>query len=562
MVENKGFTVHGLLKEYEEQMGINNIQFLKDKDEEEESKSIKECIRELKDMFLNEGKNNGEEKLKWHKAHEEGRKLWQSLLSCALNSIERGSKGNSKLFEYLEDMTKFEDLLYGLEPYYRDHTLHSLWVYFLGDSLLRNDLKNIYEKPNWYLFNDITKDKDIPELVEHSRKRACALSKKVDDHKDAIWCIIALCHDLGYSVAKLNKINESVQNVLKYFDVPDFRHVGYSLDVEHQYLVAQFLELMSVDVRIEPGENYDDVRLGEELKKLESNKKAYKKKLDEFVSIKCYRDDSTYWRLCRALERREHGILSAYLIYKVLGIFAESSVRGPGEKWGLADDETVKTIIIGDILFAIAQHEFEFAHQNELGSFADILIIADELEEFSRYGRQLMSREYLPTTAETSIKFMKYKNSKGGKEKRLDLGDDIEIEITYICKHKELRDFYDFFRRKAEQLCSTYSLQTSKEEKKEKEEKEKFCTIKKIKMIVKLVGEEAPLYWFCLSEKSDDTKAELPARDRNENGSQTEEHGIRVCDDKLYIVGEEITLKEYLKDVLKNEGNRGKSKNS
>ena len=82
--------------------------------------------------------------------------------------------------------------------------------------------------------------------------------------------------------------------------------------------------------------------------------------------IKCYRDDSTYWRLCRALEKKEHGILSSYLIYKILGIFAESSVRGPAEEWGLNDIEAKENTIRGDILFAIAQHEFDFAHLNQL----------------------------------------------------------------------------------------------------------------------------------------------------------------------------------------------------
>ena len=119
-----------------------------------------------------------------------------------------------------------------------------------------------------------------------------------------------------------------------------------------------------------------------------------------------------------------YGILSSYLIYKILGIFAESSVRGPAEEWGLNDIEAKENTIRGDILFAIAQHEFDFAHLNQLGSFGDILIIADELEEFSRFGRQLQSRDYNETTAETSIYFTKSK-----KEEKPRLEDDTDIEI-------------------------------------------------------------------------------------------------------------------------------------
>jgi hypothetical protein len=312
----------------------------------------------------------------------------------------------------------------------------------------------------------------------------------MNKYKDAIWCIIALCHDLGYSLAKLKMLNESVQGVLEHFDVPDFRHIGYSLDIEHQYLVSQFLELMCMDVRIEPSEEYreelkkeekdwlskwDKVKDGkysknERKKKLNLLSKQIPKDLENKISVKCYKDDSTYWRLSRALEKKEHGILSAYLIYKILGIFAESSVRGPAEKWGLDDNETQRNIIRGDILFAIAQHEFDFAHLNQLGSLADILIIADELEEFSRYGRQLASRKYYATTAKTSIKFINSKNNEGIKP-----GQDIEIEITYECKHKDNKDFRDFFRRKAEErLCSIYSLKPTLEE----EEKDNIAPYK------------------------------------------------------------------------------------
>ena len=37
---------------------------------------------------------------------------------------------NEVLFRVFS-LNHFEDILYGLEPYYRDHTLHSLWVYYL-----------------------------------------------------------------------------------------------------------------------------------------------------------------------------------------------------------------------------------------------------------------------------------------------------------------------------------------------------------------------------------------------------------------------------------------------
>jgi hypothetical protein len=328
---------------------------------------------------------------------------------------------------------------------------------------------------------------------------------KVQEERDAIWCVMALCHDLGYSLEKMGKLNEKVQKVLRFFHISDFRHVGYFLDMEHQYLITQFLELMATDVRIVPGENYS--KLEDKVKGRfrggnaegapgkDRREKMVRKffgsgigkvRIEEFVKedaelwstirgeldhldvkypddivdvakdieketlIKCYRDDSTYWRLCKALERKEHGILSAFLLYKTLGIFADTSVLGAAEEWGLEDQEVVENIIRGDILFGIAQHEFAFAHIDQLGSLAEILILCDEVEEFSRLGRQLQTRKYLDTAADASVdlQFAKDGQNRTG----------VAIEMVFDSKHKTASEFYDFCVSKSERFCTLYSL--------------------------------------------------------------------------------------------------------
>jgi len=506
MPEDKNFTVNKLLTHYKKRIGDNKIVFL------QANPTVKDkIVHDLDDLTDNHFPKieKKPEELEWHKVHKIVERLWQDLTSCALNSIDPNSKGNSKLFDYLKEATKFEDLLYGLEPYYRDHTLHSLWVYLIGDNLLDGDLINIYKQPNWYLFNDLKKEKAVykKDLVKFSKMKKEMVCYEVNEHKDAIWCIIALCHDLGYSLSKLDKLNERVQEVLKYFDIPEFRHIGYSSDIEYQYLMSQFLELMAMEVRIVPGEDYGIVRNNKnisnlydkwkKLKKAKKSKKEYQKAKKEIIKkiprnykdnllIKCYRDDSTYWRLCRAMEKKEHGILSSYLIYKILGIFAESSVRGTAEVWGLNDIEAKENTIRGDILFAIAQHEFDFAHLNQLGSFGDLLIVCDELEEFSRYGRQLQSREYTPTTANTSIIFKTPgKKAKAGNNTKIKPGQKIHLTMHYDAKHEDRDDFIHFFYRKAKKLCSIYSLKPSDEQREEEEtEKEDYCTITNIEMRV------------------------------------------------------------------------------
>lgn len=498
-------------------------------------KKILDPLSELIKAFRKADKKVKQEKTKKKKGlsdyldsyevHKAGQGLWRELMSASLRKIDPNSKGNSKLFGYLDNATKFEDLLYGLEPYYRDHTLHSLWVYLIGMKLMGKGglLEKTADELNWYLFNDIEQGRKTypypPILRQWANFRKEYFRIQLQGNREAVWCIMALCHDLGYSLSKLDKLNEKVLKVLEYFHVSNFNHVGYSLDIEHQYLVEQFLELMAMDVRIVAGENYEKIedefeenpsakpffekgkevdiwqnplkkvldRIPQEMAENDNVIKLWKmfkktlgdykeskghiddsidvaKSIEENTLVKCYRDDSTYWRLCKALERKEHGILSAYLIYKTLGIFADTSVRGSAEEWGLEDEEVIYNVIRGDILFAVSQHEFAYAHIDQLGSLAEILILCDELEEFTRLGRQLQSRKYHDTAATTKLTIS---NAKGGKNSQGNvtvMGRPIGIKMHYDCQHGSEKEFHGFLVRKCERLCRVYSLNQKRNE--------------------------------------------------------------------------------------------------
>jgi hypothetical protein len=536
-----------LLKKFIEWIDNGEIQYLEEITDQKEKRDGKKELKKLINKLyfeVNEAESHGNmSQINWHKSHMVGRDLWRRLVSFSLNSIDPDSKGNSKLFNFLEATTEFEDILYGLEKYYRDHTLHSLWVYLIGEYILRECLTDVNKNLNWYLINDIEqekskyKDEFEKRVVSAASKREKTLNDEINKKRDAIWCIISLCHDLGYSLAKLKELNKKVKTVLSYFDLPDFRHVGYSLDIDHQYHVTKFLELMSMDVWIVPSDNLKPSVSIDTHYNYDSDTDP---EADDKVLIKCYRDDSTYWRLCQAFEKKKHGILSSYLIYKILDIFADSWLIGTGEEWGLDIEAAKDNIIRGDILYAIAQHDFDFAHLSQLSSLSDILLLSDELEEFSRYGRQLLARNYRDTIAKASIGFKK-KTSKEIKS--------IAIKIEYdVDKHLDKDNYYHYFIRKAERLCKIYSLGLE-----QKKEIKNYYYIDSIEMIVKSERRGLLKMAFKLSKVEADSKAYLPKTKYKDNNDKEHiahkgRYPIICVDDKIYVKhdGNQVLLKDWL----------------
>jgi len=509
----ENLTVIRLLDGYRQRVEHGEIQFLPkgSRNQSEVLDLIRPLLASLKEA---EGKLGGlSDNLDWHETHVQGRSLWEKLVGYALQGIDPEAKGDSELFEFAKATADFEDLLYGMSRYYRDHTLHSLWVYFLGEYILRDHLLDVYRDLDWYVHNSILSDPSSypSKLMGVAKDKEKELLTNANKKKDAVWCLTALCHDLGYSLSQLQGLNESVEKVLKYFDLPSFTRIGYSFEVEHQYLASQFLDLTVGEIWIVPSTD---------------NKEAL---------IKNFRNDADYWRLCRALEKRQHGAYSSFIIYKLLDIFADVWMRDPAEPWGLDDAEAVDNLIRGNILFAIAQHEFEFAHLSTMGTLADILVLADELEEFSRFGRQLLARKYNDTMADVSISFKTHKTTR-----RRNLDINITYEVAEECNPKE------FYVRKAKKLCRKYSLS----EKDDSSRGSAQYMIGNIKMVVKKDGRE---FSFCLSSDPAKTEGQLP--EARTGGYPAGTYPLLCHDDKIVVSTKDggIALEEWFGPLVETE---------
>lgn len=113
----------------------------------------------------------------------------------------------------------FEGLIFASDSFWRDHTIHCLWVYFLGEYLCRSQEFSFMVKSM------------LPEVEQHLEmiqrfveadllygknvvSGALEAYKKLINLQGSIRCITALTHDLGYPLKKIQKINKSIGKIL------------------------------------------------------------------------------------------------------------------------------------------------------------------------------------------------------------------------------------------------------------------------------------------------------------------------------------------------------------
>ncbi|MHA1204061.1 MAG: hypothetical protein ACTSSL_03860 [Candidatus Heimdallarchaeaceae archaeon] len=176
-----------------EQMSQDKIAFLADSPEKKEK--IHEKITYLTKC------NNLHDKILAAKS------LWKMLFESAMSFIDENKRGYDDLFSYFDAFVNFEELIFASDSFYRDHTLHSLWVYFLGEYLFRAQ----EFQPLWTNFNypfrvllkaqKILEHLDCPEVFDTYSKTLDAIIPFIN-FEDSIRCIAALTHHLN-SLVKL-----------------------------------------------------------------------------------------------------------------------------------------------------------------------------------------------------------------------------------------------------------------------------------------------------------------------------------------------------------------------
>lgn len=190
-----------VLKFYLEQMGNDKINFLKGKE-----KFKSRIAYEINQLI--------EEKDMHHKIGT-AKKLWKLLFEAAMSYIDPDKRGYDDIFSYFDEYVNFEELIFASDSFYRDHTLHCLWVYFLGEYLRKSDEYKDILVDEWKQTQMVIED--FAKSLNESKHREIFkdfiyISEIINwcvDNRDAIWCVTSLTHDLGYPIKKISKINKA-----------------------------------------------------------------------------------------------------------------------------------------------------------------------------------------------------------------------------------------------------------------------------------------------------------------------------------------------------------------
>lgn len=400
---------------YLTQIEEDKIKFLQDREELKEE--VKENVIKLR----------GAEEL--HEKIEIAKKLWKALFKASMSYIDSDMRGYDDLFKYFDEYVNFEELIFASDSFYRDHTMHCLWVYFLGEYLVKNEeFKGLFEEYN----HKMHMMKGFSQAIENCGLRnyfkefnSVTNFNDTEEYEDSIRCVAALTHDLGYPIKKIYKVNSCIGKILPYFSLNNYNEFNFNYNPIQQGFIDNFIGCMSKTVKFSSDVEEDDeaeeikelsykiferdkkgylsVMKEEELKKLNSTDLKLMKKM---LAMKEYIVESTNVRLryYNDMEKYQHGIMSAFLLMKTVKAFSTMKFSyTDNRKFQMESGEIKDFFTKRSILATITNHTSEGYRISDIGGASEFLIIIDELEEFSRISRANMNRQYVEEFCKSNI---------------------------------------------------------------------------------------------------------------------------------------------------------------
>ena len=311
---------------------------------------------------------------------EEVEPLWQSLIEGAVTFLKMCDPrewatqygepdspeefhslqafGVERLTNYFIQFREFEQILYGAVKYYRGHTLHVVRVWMLG-ALLLDDLFSDGKYPSVEFFDYVSRKtgRKVGELIR---------SQEIQ----AMWCIIALSHDLGYPLQKVDNINEQTRKMLRQYAKVNLQDLNFDVPQQHQFINDFILKFISSQTIFE-----DEYK--------EQPKSTQRKWPDKERVFRTHVQAKYYLKYSKSLEDFEHGIFSSILLMKSLTYFLESDYDMDALK-PLDYQDAKQCAVRREILRAIACHTCEEIYHIRPDTLGFLLILCDELQSWGR----------------------------------------------------------------------------------------------------------------------------------------------------------------------------------
>mgnify|MGYP000848151769 FL=1 len=404
-----------VLDYYVELIAADQIEFLTGR--KKSKAAIISCINEMKKADS------------IHNKIEVSKNLWKLLFENAMSFIDKDKHGYDDLFAYFDEFVEFEELIFASDSFYRDHTIHSLWVYFLGEYLYRNG------KFGFFFKNMMAASKEAGQFIKQfidvdffSKEGYMAgivdSFEQLDQCQGAIRCVVALAHDLGYPLKKIQKVNKSILKILPHFAISNFDEFKFTYNTSQLPFIEKFLEFISLDFVIyfferhskkcaqiiEQTFSYNAEPDGaglminkEELERLSEDERDM---LEAAISprINILKKMSNYLRYSDDFEQQQHGILSSFLLTKKLWFFKNIPFAyEKAEELNRQHVDFHKVFAGTTILSAIADHTSDGFRIKAMNNPSALLAVVDELEEFSRISRANQNRQYINQFCRTDL---------------------------------------------------------------------------------------------------------------------------------------------------------------
>jgi len=336
------------------------------------------------------------------------KRLWQKVIEKSIKCLRHFDQrepfqsipnkhpiayGVTELSEYFDKYSAFESMLYGSGKYYRDHVIHVIRVWLLGLNCL---LKENFEFLEKIEIGNGFKIKKLEKL--------------------SIWSIIALTHDLGYPLEKAQSIIDKTKDMMKSF----IANPAISMDLSFNGVQNNMNDFVVrfISSKMHPTETEHE----------EADQNESKTEHEETGQNKFYKarlQPKYYFKFQKSLEKSQHGILSAIIIYKLLLYFLESDYN-INEDYTFDEEEARQFYIRREILRSMSAHTCKDIYHLEMLSFAFLLIIVDDVQE---WGRKRLSELYVKSNIQSVSSGISFDFETKGK--------NIDGKEIYICNINE-----------------------------------------------------------------------------------------------------------------------------